>query len=695
MQSPLTRQTFALPLLLLIGLSGPLQAGEDQDNSTPTAWQWYYGQTASQLTTVINSGYRIVDLEVESGSPARFTAALVQNTGSYAKGWWWYYNLTLSSVGNLVSQNNARIIDIEAYEVSGAVRYAVVMVPNTGADAKAWWYYVTTNLNDIVNATSSNNARIVDIEEDVLLGQTWYTAVMISNTGADAKGWYWYIGASSSFISNEIATKNLRLIDLERRSNGTYAVVLVKNTEAMSWWWYIGQTAAGLTAAINQTGSRIQSIERVDSGGTPYFYALLHNNSNSLTTTVGSILRNGNDGVVGLYLKEVNGSVRANLQENFVFEPASTIKTLMHAHAMREMLLGNANLSENLTVFTGSPNSCPTYTSPSLFGMPAVLDKMMVDSNNNHTMAIRDHFGAGAIAATAATLGMNNTQIIHTLGCGGPPANSMTLVDGGLLHEAVANGYLGSFRDTFYDIMLNSVSGYGGNRLGMIIDQEGASVGLSSFLIADFKSLMEMAYKGGSYGYGSTSLDYYYSVLAWSKIPFISGGVLSPKEFVSGVFIHHASDETTMPATMDTASAELLRDEIRAALLTWVGMSNPWTNLGGGLSGTTTMTYVGQGSLVGGTAVNSTLTNALPNKVATLVLGYTHLNAPFKGGVWGPFPDILIASIPTGPSGTIALPSEWPLGVPGGFDFYLQWWMADPGAVAGFAGSNTLRGTTP
>ena len=33
---------------------------------------------------------------------------------------------------------------------------------------------------------------------------------------------------------------------------------------------------------------------------------------------------NGADGVKGLYLKQVNGSVLANLEDSYVFEPASS-----------------------------------------------------------------------------------------------------------------------------------------------------------------------------------------------------------------------------------------------------------------------------------------------------------------------------------------------------------------------------------
>ncbi|MFT7463550.1 MAG: hypothetical protein ACI9EF_001895 [Pseudohongiellaceae bacterium] len=695
----------ALLLLTLLALTTPavttVHATEDQDNATPTAALWFYGQTEANISSTINAGYRLVDLEVEStASPVKFSAAFVKNSGSYAQTFWWYYNISLATVGTLVSQNNGRLVDIEPYEVNGVVRYAVVMVSNTGANSKSWWYYSSPNLNTISNALTTNNARIVDLEEQTLLGQTVYTAVMIKNTGADSKPWYWWLGASTSFLSNEIASKNLRLVDLERRSDGTFNAVLVKNTENMQWFWWAGISPASLNAKLAQNGTRVQSIQRVNSGGLPFFYAICHNNTNALTTRVGNILRNGTDGVSGLFLKEINGGVRASLQQDFAFEPASTIKTLMHVHAMRAVEQSSASLGEALTVWQGLggpgvSNSCPQYTNPTTEGMSSVLFQMMFNSDNNRTMAIRDRFGAGNINATAAQLGMNDTQIIHTLGCGGPPPNSLSLSDGSLLHEAVANGYLGSQRQQFYDLMRTNVPGFGGNQLGAIIDQEAAALGLSSFVTADFKSLMEMAYKGGSYGYG-TPLDYYYSVLSWVKIPFIFSGELTPREYVAGIFIHDGSSNSAAGNTLDDASAELLRDEIRAALVSWKAVDNSWANLGGGLAGTNgALQLLGSGSLVEGTAVTSTLSNALAFAPASLILGYTFINAPFKGGIWGPFPDIVIAGISTNSQGSISLPGTWPSGTPSGFQFYVQWWMHDAGALNGFAGSNTLQGSVP
>ena len=59
---------------------------DDRDNSTPTAWYIWAHQTAQHVTDTINSGYRLVDIYVETTSPSHlFTGVYVANSGSYQK----------------------------------------------------------------------------------------------------------------------------------------------------------------------------------------------------------------------------------------------------------------------------------------------------------------------------------------------------------------------------------------------------------------------------------------------------------------------------------------------------------------------------------------------------------------------------------------------------------------------------------
>lgn len=54
--------------------------------SDPTAWWWFYGVTAAQITqTLTQNNARIVDLQVESlpASGGIFSVAMVANTGPY------------------------------------------------------------------------------------------------------------------------------------------------------------------------------------------------------------------------------------------------------------------------------------------------------------------------------------------------------------------------------------------------------------------------------------------------------------------------------------------------------------------------------------------------------------------------------------------------------------------------------------
>ena len=67
--------------------------------------------------------------------------------------------------------------------------------------------------------------------------QTYFAAIFIANTGADAKGWWWYFGQTPAQIGSLVQQHNARLIDLRQYQAGTgttYAVVMVENTERIS-----------------------------------------------------------------------------------------------------------------------------------------------------------------------------------------------------------------------------------------------------------------------------------------------------------------------------------------------------------------------------------------------------------------------------------------------------------------------------
>ncbi len=119
-----------------------------------------------------------------------------------------------------------------------------------------------------------------------------------------------------------------------------------------------------------------------------------------------------------------------------------------------------------------------------------------------------------------------------------------------------------------------------------------------------------------------------------------------------------------------------------------------WVDLGAALAGTAgEPVLAGTGDLVADQPMSITLDGALPSASLTLVVGFSQVLLPFKGGLLVPSPDLIVAGLATGPTGSLTLGATWPTGVPAGFELVLQAWIADPAGPAGFAASNGLSGT--
>ena len=547
---------------------------------TPTGWSWYTGVSASQLADKVASGYRIFDLEVESTSPYRFSAALVRNQGDHEKTWWWYYGQTSAQIQSLLQENQARIIDLEIDFVDGAKRYTAVMVSNTGSAAKSWWYYSQLTFSQVGEKISQNGARLIDLDTYWHDNQRYYNAVMIANTGVDAMSWWYYSGLSASEVSEKLSQNRARITDIEVRyiaSDGPRFVVVMERSEGETWWWYYGKTMNEVADLTAQNGARVIDIGPYDTSAGKRFAVVMLRNTNDLTDRMRRYLEGKRSGgAYGVRLERIAGSTLASLQSDRPFYPASTIKTLEHAHAMKSVDGGYSELTTQVTKYPNASDSC----SDSHAGQSSVtetldqaLRNMMEQSDNQSTNALQEHFGSGSAAwgryfmnlTAHGDLGMSSaTQLAHKFGCGGPdnnPANSLTLRDLGLLHEHVATDFFtnAANRDIFYDRMLNSR----GSSLDAVIDEEAAALGASAALVSSFKSNIRTAAKGGSWTTGSGIR--YRSVGGWIRLPFARGD----REYSFGLFIDEASwvaaDFSVWPAR-----AELLRDQIRAGLASYL-----------------------------------------------------------------------------------------------------------------------------
>ncbi len=140
-----------------------------------------------------------------------------------------------------------------------------------------------------------------------------------------------------------------------------------------------------------------------------------------------------------------------------------------------------------------------------------------------------------------------------------------------------------------------------------------------------------------------------------------------------------------------TVTAQILSVHIAGSLTI---DETQWVDLGGALAGTNgEPTLVGDGELSVGLPMSVSVANALPNAALTLVVGFTQLNLPFKGGTLVPSTDLLVTGLNTGPTGALTLGANWPAGVPAGFTFYVQGWIVDPAGPQGLAATNGVSGT--
>ncbi len=590
----------------------------DRNSADLTAWGWHTNATPATVKSFVGKGYRIIDLEVNSASP-RFSVAYVKNSGSYARGWWWYYGQTIAKVKAKLAAKNARLVDIEAYSTSAGRRYAVVMVSNTGPALKGWGWHYGVKLSTITNYVSTHNVRVIDVDRYATSNGPRYAAIYIANTGVDAKPWWHYYNATKAQLVSALKTNRARLIDLERRSNGRYDAVMQQGSGEY-WWWVLGQSTGQLSAFAAQHGARIYKINPYVKNGKRYFNALLINDVNAETSRVRALVESKMKGSWGFYLKQVGGPTVVSLNAGTVFEPASMIKIVHAVTALRDVQKPSTSTTLNTNVtwyarpsdparYPGSPgygddkNKCAYKNDGTLITTKKYVDKlgsvivknMMQQSDNRTTDAVTRKYGFSKLNTTIAVAGMTKSKLHHRIGCPAKSSpqpwknNKLTLVDAGKIYEKVENLTLldATRRDALYGFMSGGPIGDGALK-DMIIAEANAA-GLSAADRDLFVSRVVARSKGGSYGLCPKSGNCDPKVIEdrtvggtiWLPTRSRAGGIVD-NPFVYGRFFN-----TTFNCTFDAVDdgncssynkvadgigvvgVEMFRLAVRQALATW------------------------------------------------------------------------------------------------------------------------------
>ena len=597
----------------------------DQSIDTPTAWWAYNGQTPATLSELLaqNPGRRITELAFErmDGNQPRLTVRMVPNSGSYAApgGWWWYHGQTADGLKAKLNANNARLVDITPYDIGGGtIRFAAVMVSNTGSAARSWtWLFGATPT--AISAQVSQGRRLVDLDNYLVNGERRYTAVFVSNTGADAKQWQYWFNQSTDNIGAKVSAFAGRIVKLDRNPDGSYNFVQVKNTgsDQANWWWYTGLSSmSDLIDHATQLAARpVSVVSYLNGSGERRYSAAYIDNANDSTRRVSSLYNktfsSGGSfrGIWAAHLKQVGGSTLVNLNSVRGVEAASAAKVVHLLHAMRQVEFGNTTLNAAFVYYDypdGLPQAdkdkCPNpiyevaANRRTDYNFEKGLDQMMAISDNRTTRGVVLRYGLEAINNTAiAVADLQGTVLRHNMGCGylnlsngkyepDLMRNTTTADDLARVYETVWLGTALSETGNARSEFLESANPRQGSTsaLQVIIDSEAAKLGKSSVAVA-FGQQVRSWGKGGSYGtcLGDGGTGCGQKVIIRSEaglieLPFKSGGIAAPRRYAFGHLISDVpvscwdcSDDIAYSRAFASNKPELFRDIIRDALMTW------------------------------------------------------------------------------------------------------------------------------
>jgi len=283
-----------LSFFVLTGAEAREQIVTERTGASAAQWWFYTNVTLDELKAHTKKHKaRIIDLDVNTSSPLRVSATLVKNAGAYKSGWWFYVGLSADQVNEKIAQNKARLIDVDPYHVNGKLRFAVIMVPNKGEAQTGWWWYYGQSMDSLKQKLSQNQARLVEIERYKHSGKTQFAAIMVKNTGAKAQKWWWYVGLSRSELKSKIFSHRARLLDLENYEvNGKkrFAAVLIPAAGESRWWWYHGLSPQDILMMARRLGARVVDIE-VPGYGAKNYAALLTDNGMVRTGDCGGALK--------------------------------------------------------------------------------------------------------------------------------------------------------------------------------------------------------------------------------------------------------------------------------------------------------------------------------------------------------------------------------------------------------------------
>jgi hypothetical protein len=603
----MSRLALAAVLMALSWFSvSPSLAQPERVDDTVTGWSYLFAATSTQINGQDGQGQRVFNIE-RVGTTNTYDMVTVSNSGVYgANGTFVVYNQTLTQLTNYLNANNRRIVDLEVDENAGAERFTAITVPNSGATAAAGWgWLVHVNAQQITDWLAQNpNLRLIDIEKYTIGGNSYYAVVAVPNTGANAQGWGFALNRTADQITTLLAITGSCAVDIELESAGSlvtsprYSAIYADRPSGAGVWWHPSLTDAQVGEQVNQNGARLVAFHRWTTwNGETRWAVSMMDNSNAETRRVRGILADRQSGgFYGFKVKRAGGNDIASLNDAYAFEPASTLKIAHGAALIRLASLGLADLNEvqpyiNPCDSDACPNTNGCSTGPART-LGYILERMLRISDNKATWYIRQLLddGNGAFSGVndfIASQGLSSsTGVNHDIGCfdpiGGVPSNSLTANDAVLLYERIGDSSIfnTSWRDILFNDHMNNwprdreSEGVTFTKLRAILDEELDATNLYPNERADFLDAFRLAYKRGGYGVAAKDFPetFWRSLAGWAQFPHRStiGGVpvFTLRQYSFVMYQDWATDADAA-LLVYTDVMELLRIPIRDAAQAW------------------------------------------------------------------------------------------------------------------------------
>lgn len=579
---------FAAVIGLIALGTRPAFAQPEKILDTPTGWSYLYGAGAADLGAAIAAGLRPFTMQ-RIGVDA-YDAVCVANTGDYAVAGYGaanqHYNKTVSEMATALG--GRRLVSLDVSGTGSATRVHAISIPAGGV---YWGWLVDQTRQQIVDWVDGSAVplRIIDLDVTEVAGQKRYAAVAVANQGAQYQSWWWYFDQTATQIAALLAQNDARLLDLELEAGPTlftparFSVVMVAQNEGADWF-HGALSSDQLSDILTQTGSRVTVMHRYsDALGNARFAVALVDNANAQTRRMRDYMAaDAGDASYGFALRRVGGGLEAALNEDFAYEPASSLKILHATYAIRLCSLGLDNLEAENYV----PNRCDDYYQVNVcpdneYGcdagdepLSATIASMMRSSHNGRTRAIEEMYGRTTLNTFMDLAQLPQIQINHTLGClCGNPFNTATASQMTRLYEQIADGthFDAAWRERLHDLMANlDEYGYGSSfaTLDAVIAQETAATDLTATEIAQFREAMRLSFKPG--GYACDGL-FWRTSAGLASVPFktwfFGHWLDAPRDYALATFVHGGADPGAQVAY--PALQELLREPIREALVTW------------------------------------------------------------------------------------------------------------------------------